>query len=276
MVRTCIYFVFILFFISSCNQEKDKEFDMIKKTKLLNIEKNDIDILSSKKIYFGHMSVGKNILSGVSRILDKNNFRLNVLSIEDNKDRFFTNGYLLHSNIGRNGDPYSKIRDFELKISNELFKNVDVSFFKFCYVDFKQGTDVEAVFQKYTDTMDFLIQKYPDIIFVHTTVPLRKLQTGIKATIKKLIGKSIGIEDNLARNKFNKLLKEKYQNAAPIFDIALFESTKPNGLREFVKVGNDTCYTLANDYTYDGGHLNLKGEDYIGEQLLVFLSQIFK
>ena len=138
------------------------------------------------------------------------------------------------------------------------------------------GTDVKKVFDMYSKTMDSLSLSYPNTLFVHTTVPLRKIQSGFKASIKKIVGKSIGIEDNIVRNEFNKMLKSKYQNIAPIFDIALFESTRPDGEREYIETDEDTCYNLVPEYTFDGGHLNIKGEDYLASQLLIFLSQICK
>ncbi|MCW3786236.1 hypothetical protein [Plebeiibacterium sediminum] len=235
-----------------------------------------INRIASKRIYFGHMSVGRNILSGTSRYISNNSLDIKIVDNIPMTDLNIENGFIYHTQIGKNGNPYSKIKDFEFKINSELSTNIDVAFFKFCYVDFIEGTDVESVFKIYTETMDSLSSKYPDIIFTHSTVPLRKLQSGFKAFVKKMIGRSIGLEDNIARNKFNKLLKKRYQNDAAIFDIALYESTKPNNQRAFIKVGNDTCYTLVPDYTYDGGHLNTIGEDYLGEQLLVFLSQISK
>ncbi len=274
MKKVIFLVLLVILFNTSCNKKNTMETNKEKNSYIL--DNNMVDDLLTKRIYFGHMSVGKNILNGVSRYVSKNNLNLNIIETLNDEYLDSDKGYLYHSNIGKNGNPISKISDFQGKLDTELSDKIDIAIFKFCYIDFKDSTDVENVFNIYTSTLDSLSHKYPNITFAHATVPLRALQGGLKGMIKKLIGKSIGVEDNIARNKFNALLKSRYHNKSLIFDIAQFESTKPDGEREFIKTGNDTCFTLAKEYTYDGGHLNAIGEDYMAKKLLIFLSQISK
>ena len=55
-------------------------------------------------------------------------------------------------------------------------------------------------------------------------------------------------------------------------DIAYFESTYPDGKRStFTKEGK-SYFDLAPEYTYDDGHLNEKGRQWVAEHLLNFLA----
>ena len=60
----------------------------------------------------------------------------------------------------------------------------------------------------------------------------------------------------------------------PFFDLARIEATSLNGnISSFSKDG-EIYLTLANEYTYDGGHLNEEGSKRAAEQLLIFLANI--
>ena len=97
-------------------------------------------------------------------------------------------------------------------------------------------------------------------------------QTGIKAWIKKLIGKPVGgYDDNIKRNQFNELLKKEYDGKEPVFDLAKMESIRPDGKRETFTKDGKTHYSLVPDYTSDGSHLNETGRKKAAEQLLLLL-----
>ena len=62
--------------------------------------------------------------------------------------------------------------------------------------------------------------------------------------------------DKIKRYELNRLIVQEYGGKEPLFDIALIESTLPNGRRTtFSKDGKDYYY-LHDEYTDDGGHLN--------------------
>lgn len=247
------------------------------------IPKEKWDNLSQKKIFFGHQSVGNNIILGINEIKSNNGqIQLNVVETRDIAD--FEKAIFAHySNIGGNDYPLSKVEDFVQLISDGLGDKTDIAFLKFCFVDIESGTDIENVFKKYRESIGELKSRYPDMTIVHFTVPLlRKEQTGIVKNIKNFIKGFMGKKKdnffsnshNAVRNEYNKLLVSHYGEKEPIFDIARLESTDPAGKRDMFSYDGNEYYALVPDYTDDGGHLNEKGRKYIAEQLLIFLANL--
>ena len=241
--------------------------------KIKNISQNKWDLLSTQKIYFGHQSVGYNMVDGMEVVLKENpNIKLSIKKGKDSD--LFKDPIFAHDNNGSNRDPKLKIDDFCSTIDHiGIDKGVDFIGFKFCYVDIEKGTNVHELFSYYKRKIKALSLKYPDLNIIHYTVPLKSLQSGSKAFIKKLLGKDIGIQDNIVRNEFNDLLRKEYQDQI-IFDIAEIESTFTDGRRSFSEVNGNKVYTMVPTYTNDGGHLSKKGKKRIGEDYLCFLAEI--
>lgn len=232
--------------------------------------------LAEKKIYFGHQSVGFNILAGVRDIMAENPLiTLNIVETHDPAD--FENPLLAHSTVGKNTDPQSKINAFANVLEKGIGEKADVAFFKFCYVDFHSNTNIEEVFHQYKNTVSLLKQKFPQLKLIHFTVPLTSQQTGPRAWVKKILGKSLrGYDDNIKRNQFNDFIRTEYENKDPIFDLAKIESTFPDGERSSFTKDGTTYYTLVQDYTDDGGHLNETGRKVVAEQFLMFLVDLIE
>lgn len=267
-----ISFLILIIILIACDHKtdnpitKDGQMDL-KTTSTLNWEK-----IANKNIYFGHQSVGYNIVDGIQELLNTNP-HINLKIIEGVEGIEFSEHCLIHATNGHNKNPKSKIDAFYKTFEDSLAEQVDIAGFKFCYIDFINETNIDEIFEHYKSTMHELIKKYPDVQIVHFTVPLRTIQKGPKAFIKKIIGKKIGLLDNYKRMQFNKLLLEEFKGQ-PIFDIAKFESTYQDGNREFVIMDEDKVYALVPDYTYDGGHLNDAGKKYIAKQFLFFLAEL--
>ncbi|NJM15901.1 MAG: GSCFA domain-containing protein [Bacteroidales bacterium] len=240
--------------------------------KLDSVPKERLADISRKRIFFGHQSVGGNILSGFDALNQELPSPLAIKEIAE-LDTNETH-YLCHTKIGQNKNPLLKITDFKEKVNGDLKGKVDVAFLKFCYVDINRKTNVEEVFNSYVTTMQVLKEDNPNVQFVHFTVPIRRIEKGMKATIKKLMGKNLEIEDNLVRMKYNQMLIDTYQGKEPIFDLAKVQSTMANGSQEFGYLGKEKVYALVPEYASDLGHLNDQGSKYVGEQLLVFLSNL--
>jgi len=263
----------ILTFLISCNggemPEKAVQFPSIKDVSSEKWEK-----LVQKKIYFGHQSVGNNIISGIKDLMEENpKIRLTIL--ETNNPADFARPIFGHSKVGENKDPKSKIDEFARLMDERLGNNTDIAFFKFCYIDIIAGTDVGTLFSDYKNTMLRLRNTFPKTTFVHVTVPVRIVQTGVRVWIKKVIGRPIGgYDDNIKRNQFNELLRKEYNGKEPIFDLAKIESTSPDGTRSAFSKDGETYYSLISEYTQDGGHLNEKGRRTVAEQLLILLANL--
>lgn len=276
IIKTSILLLttFIAISLMSCDSggempEKTVQFPSIK-----DVPASKWENLAQKKIYFGHQSVGFNIVDGIKDVMKENpQIKLNIVETANESD--FKVGLFAHSKVGENKDPKSKIDEFARLMDEELGNNTDIAFFKFCYIDMIAGTDVGTVFSDYKNTMLRLRNAFPKTTFVHVTVPVRIVQTGVRVWIKKVIGRPIGgYDDNIKRNQFNELLRKEFRGKEPIFDLAKIESISPDGTRSAFSKDGETYYSLVPEYTQDGGHLNEKGRRIVAEQLLILLANL--
>lgn len=268
MIKNISICIFIIFF-TACIKENDRDNILINMNSINNVSQEKWDKLAGKKIFFGHRSVGYNMIDGIKAHLAENpNLKLNIE--EGNSPSFFDHPVFAHSKNGQNTDPKSKIDAFYKELDGGLGDKVDIAGFKFCYIDFDNSTDINEIFLKYKLKMNEISDKYPHIKIIHFTVPLRTFQRGPKEFIKKLIGKDIGLADNTARQQFNDLLLNEFKEQ-PIFDLAKYESTYLDGQREFSIINNEKIYSMVPIYSTDGGHLSEIGKHYLGGKLLLFL-----
>jgi hypothetical protein len=267
MKRKIIYLIplAVLVFIS-CGVKTVKE-ETIQLKSINTIDKTKLDELSRIKIFFGHKSVGQNILDGMKELAP-----IQINRIKNPEDRIKQG--INHTYIGENSNPISKINDFKRYMDNGLGDNVDIAFFKLCYVDIDSNTDIQSLFKKYKDTMDYLKISYPDTTFFHVTTPLVAEQKGsIKSTVKRFFRMPIwGIHDNIKREEYNNILRDEYAGTELVFDLAYFESIELDGKRITYTFDGSKYYTLASSITNDGGHLNEAGKKFIAEQFLIFLA----
>ncbi len=228
--------------------------------------------LSEKRIYFGHQSVGFNILDGFRAVMKGHpEIKLQIIESSNPSDLDFP--VFAHSRVGENGDPDSKIEAFAGLMKKGIGGKADIAFFKFCYMDFGPKTGARSVFEGYRRRMSELERLYPKTTFVHLTIPLTTVQTGWKAWVKRAIGKPIsGHADNITRNQFNELLKEEFAAGGRLFDLAAAESTSPDGSRSSFLEGGKVYYSMVPQYTDDGGHLNRLGRETLAKKFLIFLA----
>jgi hypothetical protein len=222
-----------------------------------------------KRVYFGHQSVGDNILDGLSEIFSRHKVKLNIneFSADDKGNDYF----IIHSKIGKNGDAYSKMESAKNEI-NQLKGRIDTALIKFCYIDIDEKTDTTKVFESYKKMIKEIKQSQPSLRIIHSTIPLTTTQKGVKAFLKSLIGKPVGeVGPNIKRNEYNSLIRKEYGKAA-IFDIAEIESTMPDDrIATFNKDGKEYP-ELVKDYTDDGGHLNSVGKEIAGQALILAIA----
>ena len=229
--------------------------------------KADFELASSARIYFGHQSVGGNIMDGLEdlqRQLGRPVIRVAELGVLDVPEG---QGVLLHTAVGKNGDPGSKCEDFR-RVLEQLRGRLDVALFKFCYIDFSDTSDVDEIFSTYARTMDDLKQRYPEVTFIHVTAPLRTVDGGPGVWVREMVGRRNRTKlANVSRNEFNRRLKERYAGD-PIFDLAAVMSTYPDGRRESFRMDGVVYYSLVPAYTDDGGHLNRVGRTYAAAEFV--------
>jgi len=267
-------YLLVLILLSACSSEEG----MIEKVTIPSmneVSSEEWKNLVSKKIYFGHQSVGENIIDGIVDVMKENkNIQLNIKESKNGEELDSVN--ILHSSIGKNGDPIGKIEDFKKQISSGIGSKADIAFAKFCFWDIQKTSDLDAIFSEYKTTVDELKKEYPDTTFMHLTVPLMSHSNGVMARIKRLFREDNGDLANIKRNELNNMILNEYQGKEPVFDIAKYESTLPGGERTYFVKDGEQYYYLPDAYTEDGGHLNEKARKFIAEQMLIKLSEISK
>jgi hypothetical protein len=235
----------------------------------------DLERVAAARVYFGHQSVGANIVAGIEdlqRGLERPILRVaeqGVLEVLDDR------GVFLHSTIGRNQHPDSKCDDFG-HVLDQLRGRLDVALFKFCYVDFTDTSDAGAIFAAYAQTMDNLKHRHPDVVLVHVTAPLRTVEGGPGVWLREALGRRNRAKHaNARRNEFNALLRTRYAGE-PMFDLAAVEATRPDGRRQTFRLAGRTLDALVPAYTDDGGHLNEVGRVRAAAGLVHTLAQALR
>jgi len=265
-----LLFLFILFCLSGSKimAEEPMRFENIH-----DVSADQWEKLAKQNIYFGHQSVGFNILNGINDILRENpQIRLNIIETDriENKE----GGVFAHSRIGQNTKSGSKMNDFARVIVQNNPGRFDTAFMKLCYVDVVDQTDVPELFKEYKQTVAQLKQDLPQLNIIHFTVPLTTTKTSWKTKVKILIGKKPWeLADNIKRNEFNELLRKEYSGKDPVFDLAAYEAADLAGNKASFTYKGKKYHSMRPEYTHDGGHLNEKGRRVIAEQLLVFLAK---
>ncbi|MHC4169242.1 MAG: hypothetical protein ACYSWQ_20020 [Planctomycetota bacterium] len=233
--------------------------------------------LAQLRIFFGHQSVGYNIVDGITDVMNEHAaIDLNV--VETCEPQRCAKPVFAHARVGRNTDPFSKIQTFREMLESGAGDSVDVAFFKFCYVDIVRDSDPKEIFDSYDATLKGLKNLCPGTKFLHVTVPIRSAPSsamgGLKQSLKSLLGKPGVLDDNVVRAQYNKLLTDAYGETEPLFDLALAESVDPHGSRCYAGKGPQRVCVMACENTDDGGHLSFVGRKRAAEQLLITLAEI--
>jgi hypothetical protein len=231
----------------------------------------DLGTVAARTVFFGHQSVGRNILEGVEETLKAHPAASwTIREIKGGAD--IAGPGLFHAEVGQNTDPLSKLEAFDRLVRAGVGERADVAFFKFCYIDFDKNSDVTALFARYKATLAALAQTYPNTAFVHVTVPLMAPERGVKALIKQAVGRYDAA--NAARHAFNQLIRSEYGASGRVFDLAGAEAAEPDGGQCTVSGSDGPIPCLASAYTDDGGHLNALGRKAVAPRFIAFLAGV--
>lgn len=248
----------------ACGQAERQESEM---TAADQVTAAEWDTLAARRVLFGHQSVGGNILDGLQALAAEAGA---PLAVREGRAADGATG-LTHFKVGRNGDPQGKINDFADAIESDGDRRADIALMKLCYVDISPDTDVRQLADRYATTLDRLAAQFPRTTFVAVTAPLTAVQPGLKARIKKLLGRTPdGLVANARRTEFNELLRARYAARGRLFDLARCEAeTAPPQRYEGRPVE-----TLDPVLTTDGGHLNALGARRVATQFVKFLAAL--
>jgi len=244
-------------------------------TRISDLSDAQLAKLTQKSYYFGHQSVGVNMVDGLNLLIAEHPaLKLNIENSEDHA--LLKPGSFLHSRVGKNRQPETKIAAFENVLDNGVGNLADIASLKYCYVDANVSVDPNQLFNTYKERIEKLKTKYPKTTFVHFTLPLKAIPTDFKTQLKGLLGTVPQIQmDNVTRGEYNDLLRKNYEGKDPIFDIAYFESITANTKKRHIFTADGKRYeTLAPENTNDGGHLSDTGKRWIAEQFVVFLAKL--
>lgn len=228
------------------------------------------DSLASKQFLFGHQSVGGNILQGVEEVVARTPaIRLRIVDLGG--DAVVDGPGLFHARIGVNGDPASKLSSFGSLAADA---SQPVAMMKFCYLDVDGSIGADSLFAAYQRGVAALRAKRPDLVVVHSTLPLTDIGNWKERVVKTLKRRPTTRKLNALRNDYNAMLLAAYAGKEPVFDIATIESTRPDGTRSFFMRGDRRVYHLAPELTDDGGHLNEAGRRAAAERFLALLATL--
>lgn len=232
----------------------------------------ELDRVAQRRIYFGHQSVGNNLIDGVKQLATLAGVTVRVTEVSSAGG--VPPATLGHTPVARNGDPFQKLQSFEQAMGQQA-AGLDIALVKFCYVDITADTDAKALFARYRTTVESLRAKHPGTTFVHVTAPLTIAQGGLKASLKSLIGRApYGVIENQRREEYNALLRQAYQGREPVFDLARSESTSSDGTAVTTEWKGVASPAMAPAYTDDGGHLNAAGKLRAARELISVLAAI--
>ena len=224
-------------------------------------------------MFFGHQSVGANILDATPSVFAAAG--VEAPEIVESEDATVRSGPLiLHSYIGRNRDPLGKIAEFDRVIRNGVGDSVDVAVLKLCYIDVREGDDVNAIFDAYRETLAALERDYPDVAFVYMTTPLSTEFGGSLERAKRRIKDLLGRDNlfvpahNVAREELNALIRAEYGDSGRLFDIAAVQSTGEDGNRRVRSHGSSEYFAMESYLASDPGHLNPAGGEIVASAFL--------
>jgi hypothetical protein len=226
--------------------------------------------LAGQRIFFGHQSVGQNIVDGIRDVL-ADHPEIAVRLVGTQQPELVAGPAFIHALVGRNGDVFSKTREFRA-ILQGMREPVAIALHKYCYVDVGFETNPDSLFRSYQERMDSV--RAPGVTIVHVTIPLTTTESGVRGFAKRVLRRRTQVELNAIRNRYNDLLRDYYRGKEPVFDLAGLESTRPDGTRSFSLAGSGTVYSLTPEFTSDGGHLNQVGRRHLAEALLAFLARL--
>lgn len=244
--------------LTACNENKKGE-NFMPVTERLSVA--EWHAVAKKRVVFGHQSVGANILAGVQSLAKEAGV---AYELTESRSAPSAPG-ITHFKVGKNEDPMSKIKDFEDTLRGGAVQGVDIALVKLCYVDINSSTDVQALAEAYSSSLDRLSREFPDTVFIAVTVALRTVQSGPKAWLKRLLGREPGgYADNFRRQELNTILRSRYGGKGRLFDLAKYEA-EVSGNHQYQGQPLEVLNPALSD---DGGHLNAIGEQYVAAKLL--------
>lgn len=231
-----------------------------------NVDQTLFDAVRTKKILFGHASIGGQIVEGLRTLSSQNPSKFAMIFKED--PSALESPTLAFPYIGPNGNPFDKITRFENKIEStdangDIWGNVlDFAYFKFCYVDIGTNSDIKKIFNGYINSIKNLKTKYQTCQFIYFTVPL-----------EGKLNYEYDMIQNKNRHQLNEMIRNYVkQNGGYLYDLADLEAYDDSGIYQTFEYEGKTypkAWFEPNNFindgwtSDDGAHLNSKGKEHL-------------
>jgi hypothetical protein len=227
--------------------------------------------LTHATFFFGHQSVGGNLLDGIRGLASESGVALPIRELDGSAA---PGGGILHTRLGTNGDPAGKIDAFGKLLRRPEARGVQLAAMKLCYADFDAGTDVRALAAHYTSTVEAVQRDHPELTVLHVTTPLTVRPEGARSRLQRLLGMPPGSDRaNLERHRFNEQLRARHGGSA-LFDLARVEATDPAGRLRMYGAEAARFPALVSAYSDDGGHLNAVGRRRVAAAFVTWLAGV--
>lgn len=237
--------------------------------------KRDLESLATARVFFGHQSVGMDIIEGVRDLASKTGVT-GITVVQVGKDSLPDGSYLAHAFVGENDKPDRKCDDFHAMVKDLSAKGLDVAVLKFCYADIRNTRNIAEMFDYYKQTLASLEKEFPSVAFVHTTVPVTRRSVWWKRTARAVLGKEDPWDvGSTNRYEYNERVHSEYRGT-PLIDIARVESTRPDGSRATFEYKGKPAFELLEELTYDGGHLNEVGRQVVAREFIRVLADVVR
>jgi hypothetical protein len=238
----------------------------------------NLTAVARTRVFFGYQSVGMNVLDAVPGLYADHAVSA-PRSSRGAPSPAPTAGFIAYKSIDEGVTDAGKtaLGDFDRAMRAGMGRQVDVALMNLCWGDVFSDTDVDALFARYRDTMAALERDFPNVTFIHVTVPLITepgLFTELKTWVKTLIGRRDGRGQpaNVARERLNALIRGEYAGRH-LFDLAAIESTKPDGTRVSGHYDNQGYFALYDGYASDMTSLNAVGAKIAATAFLEAIAQ---
>jgi hypothetical protein len=214
---------------------------------------NPLRAIAGRTVYFGHQSVGRDVIAGVARLNDEQALGLRIIQTADPSS--VAGPAFIHFRAGINRDYASKNAALLRMLQERSQPDGAIVLLKYCYVDLTASADSDAVFAAYSEMVETITFEHPDVTLVHTTIPLTTVESLVSAGAKQFLGRPTFREAAVARHRYNALVRAEFGGDQPLFDLARVESTRPDGTLATFKTADAWIETLASENTSDGGHI---------------------
>jgi hypothetical protein len=128
---------------------------------MADITDSEWEALASRRIFFGHQSVGRDLMLGLKRVL-QDHPEIGLAVVSSDQPGQVEGPAFIEANIGKNLEPETKADAFA-EILEDGFGSEPgaVAMYKYCYVDIQPAPDPDLLFEDYVDRTEALRGLYP-------------------------------------------------------------------------------------------------------------------